>query len=469
MKLIKRIFISSLIGLFFGCEEYLDINDDPNNPTQAPITGLMANTSFETGNNMYRAGSVTSFFVQYLASPNPASSTDVHDEVSYGTTWFEFYDVMTDLADMQNLAEERGANNYVAAAQIMKALNLGLVVDLWGDVPYTNAFFAQSLTPEYDDDQSLYTTIQSLLDDAIANLGSGEATISMAGDDFIYGGDLDKWEKLAYLLKARYLNHLSKQGSYSPQDVLNMLDNAFESNEDDADVTYFDNEINPWAQEAIDNAALLLGGWISEQTIEAMDGTIRDVVDPRMPFMFGTTDDGEFIGTVNGAGRGDAPEQGARSTLVEGDFYTTRTGPVLIATYAEQLFIEAEAAFRSGDDSRAYEAYLAGIEAHMDRLGVEEAEKMEYLSDPNVAVGADNLTLDLIFDEKYIALFLSPEAWVDARRYDYAYEDMTLPANHNPQLNGQFIRRLAYPDSEITRNGANVPSISLADRIWWDQ
>jgi hypothetical protein len=71
--------------------------------------------------------------------------------------------------------------------------------------------------------------------------------------------------------------------------------------------------------------------------------------------------------------------------------------------------------------------------------------------------------------EKYVALFLHPETWNDARRFDYAYEDMTLPDNHNPELNGEFIRRQIYPDSETSRNAVNVPQVTLLDRMWWDQ
>jgi hypothetical protein len=64
-------------------------------------------------------------------------------------------------------------------------------------------------------------------------------------------------------------------------------------------------------------------------------------------------------------------------------------------------------------------------------------------------------------------MYPHPEAWVDARRYDYGYEGMEIPANLNPQLNGQFIRRLVYPDSETQRN-ENVPEVTLLDRIFWD-
>src|SRR5690606_36489492 len=122
-------------------------------------------------------------------------------------------------------------------------------------------------------------------------------------------------------LKARYLNHLSKTSEYDPNIILNAVDNGLKGNEDDAQVECFEERFNPWAQIAINNEDLLLGGWISEQFIEALDGTTFGVEDPRLPLMVGTTDDGEFLGTEHGAGRGDAPEAGARSTLIPGPFY----------------------------------------------------------------------------------------------------------------------------------------------------
>jgi len=231
---------------------------------------------------------------------------------------------------------------------------------------------------------------------------------------------------------------------------------------------FFEQRFNPWAQVAINNSNLLLGGWISTQFVEALDGTSYASMDPRLNLMIGSTDDGEYVGVTNGAGRGNAPEQGARSTLIPGQYYTSEQSPLLIATYAEQKFIEAEVALPQ-DADRAYAAYLAGIEAHMDMLEVSDNDKMAYLSSPEVSMGAASLSLAAIMKEKYVALFLHPETWNDARRFDYAYKDMTLPDNLNPNLNGQYIRRLAYPDNEVSRNGSNVPDVTLLDRIWWNQ
>lgn len=461
------ILIAVMAMLAAGCSDYLNINDDPNNPTDAPLTGLMTSTTFETSQGVYSLGSNTSFYVQYLASPNPGSSTDIQEPVRYDDTWFTFYDMMTDLAVMQQKAEEEGATEYLGAAKIMMALNLGTVVDAWGSVPYEEAFFVETLTPAYNDDQALYDSVMTLLDEGIADLQQEGSTQTIAEDDLIYGGDINKWAQLGSMLKARYLNHLSGQSSYAPADILAAVDNGMVSNEDDAQVAYYEEQQNPWAIVAIDNAGLILGGWLSEQTVKHLDGTTYGVFDPRIEAFTDTVEGGGYVGTRNGAGRGDAPPAGARSVITTNTYYAQTTAPILIATYAEQKFIEAEAAFRDGQTARAYQAYLAGIEAHMDKMGIDETAKNAYLSDPVVAVGESGLTLDLIFKEKYTAMYLHPEAWVDARRYDYQYEGMEVPANLNPSLNGQFIRRLVYPDSETQRN-ENVPEVTLLDRIFWD-
>lgn len=468
MKSIYNRIIGLLLLLgTFSCESFLDVNENPNNPEDAPISGLMTNASYETSLNIQRVGSITSNYVQYLASPNPATSSDVMDPVNYSGTWFNLYNVMTDLSDLMSKAEEADAGHYLGAGQVLMALNLGMAVDIFGDIPYSEGFDFSAVTPTYDDDEQLYAEVFSLLDQGIQNL-SGATAISIGNDDFIFQGDVDSWMKFANMLKARFMLHTKGTSAYNETDLFSALENGFSGNEDDAYVEFFEQRFNPWAQVAINNENLLLGGWISTQFVEALDGTSYPTVDPRLPLMIGATDDGEFIGVPNGAGRGNAPEQGARSTLIPGQFYTSELSPLLIATYAEQKFIEAEAALAS-DPARAYAAYLEGIEAHMDMLEVGDSEKEAYLADQSVSVGAGSLTMDLILKEKWVALFLHPETWNDARRFDYGYKDMTLPANLNPNLNGQFIRRLAYPDNEVSRNGQNVPDVTLLDRIWWDQ
>lgn len=457
-----------------GCDGFLDINEDPNNPTQVPVSALLASTTFATGGNVFAMGDITSNYVQYLASPNQASATDIYERVSFDGTWGSLYDTLNDLQLLEAQAEEEGANDYVGIARVLQALHLGLLVDAWGDAPYSEAFDpGETLNPAYDDAEALYEEIFRLLDGAVQALGAGTSTTVPAGDDFIYGGDTDLWTKTAYALRARYLNHLTGTAEYDASAVLAAVDQAYASEAENATLVYPDDQINPWADVAIDNANLFLGGWISEQFIQALDGTTYGVFDPRIEAytdslrrIEGEPYGGPYVGTPNGAGRGDASEAGERNVLTTNTYYAATDAPLEIITYSEVKMIEAEAALRDGDEGQAYAAYLEAIRAHMAKLGVDEEEAEDYIDTDLVSPGADALDLEDVFREKYKVMFLNPESWTDARRYDYAYEDFDLPANSELAT---FILRLDYPDTEYSRNASNVPQVALTNPIFWDE
>jgi hypothetical protein len=103
----------------------------------------------------------------------------------------------------------------------------------------------------------------------------------------------------------------------------------------------------------------------------------------------------------------------------------------------------------------------------MDKLLVPPLERDAYLANALVSVGAANLTKDLIFKEKYVATYLNPEAWTDARRYDYKYKNFSLPVN---AVLPDYIRRLDFPLGERSKNGSNVPAGSTrTTKLWWDK
>ena len=88
-----RFLIFILAFSVIACDDYLDINDNPNNPTEAPLAGLMVNSTFETAQNTFRMGDIASNYVQHLASPNAASSSDIMEPVSNSVTWGALYNV----------------------------------------------------------------------------------------------------------------------------------------------------------------------------------------------------------------------------------------------------------------------------------------------------------------------------------------------------------------------------------------
>lgn len=472
MKRLKFLLPVLLVAsiMVVSCENYLDVNVDPNNPTSAPIEGLMINTTLETTRNTQSVGATTSFFVQHLASPNQATGTDIHDDVSYGGIWSSLYFNLGDLKDLIDQATELGAPHYSGIAKVMKAYNLGLLVNMFGDVPYSEAFDPNTLQPSYDSSEAIYNAMLSMLSEAINEMQAAESAATPGGDDLIFGGDRQAWIRTAYALRARYLNHYSNLPSYDRNAVLTAVDNAFRSNDDDFEMNFFADAPatqNPWYRVAVLNAGLTLGGWLSDQVVDHLNGESFGILDPRIEFITDTTAAGIYLGTRNGAGRGSASEQGDRSVLAVGSYYASGpTAAIENLTYAELKFIEAEAAL-TVNNARAYQAYEEGIRAHMAKLGVDQADIDAYWANPLVSSQAD-FGIDKIMKEKYIATFLNPETWNDARRYNYAYEGFRPPANQNTALGGAMIRRARYPDSEMQRNQAQMPQRTLLDRVFWD-
>lgn len=473
----RNLLFTTAIFLFAvtatGCKKYLDINTSPNQPTQATINGLLTRATLNTALNVYRVSTnVTSYYVQYLASSNTASPLDTYDDVDISTTWTNLYDNMTDIYDLEKLAAEKGATQYQGVAKILMAMNLQFIHGLWGDAPYNTAFSAATLTPSYDNAQSVFQTCIKLLDDGISMLGQTGSTITIPtsatnNPDLVHKGVTAAWVRTAHALKARLLNQLSKTSQYNTANIFAELSAAYTSTAHDAFITTFDVR-NPWNQVALNNRNLLLDGWLSEQFIDAMNGKTYGIFDPRLPLMTDTTKYGDYRGTPNGKGRSGSGVSFEETYINLTGYYSSTNSPLFIITYEELKFIEAEAAFRSNDKLRAYDAYLEGITANMNKMGVSAASRDAYVNHASVSVGSANITLDLIFKEKYKALFLNPETWNDARRYNYQYKDFELPLN---RVVNNYIRRMVYPSIEISRNGANVPPnvTDVTQKLWWDQ
>ncbi|HEX5554396.1 MAG TPA: SusD/RagB family nutrient-binding outer membrane lipoprotein [Chitinophagaceae bacterium] len=470
----KRLIIYGFSLLAFvlfgtGCKKYLDINQDPNAAAEPPIAGLLANTTYLTAENVFQISDWTSYYVQYLASPNVSGTSDTYQQSDPSGTWGDLYNVLTDLHDMRRFAAQKGLIAYIGVADILTACNLSMGINLWGNMPYSEAFQGvDNLSPKFDDQKVLYDSCLMLLDKGIAALQQPGADGELdKASDFIHAGSTTAWIKTAYSLEARLLNQVSGTPQYDPAKVLAALAKGDSSNDDDAQVTQFSVR-NPWAQVAINNRNLLLDGWLSAYFVDATNGKTYGVFDPRLARITDTTMFLDYRGTPNGAGyQGTSNTVHAQCYLDEGKWYSSTNSPLQIITNAECRFIEAEAAFRAGDKPRAYDAYIAGITASMNKIGVGKDSMDAYLKNSAVAVGAGGLTLQLIMKEKYVACFLSPVTWVDMRRFNYAYMDFALP--QHASLGSSFIRRMDYPQTEISRNGKNVPDIKRTDHLWWDQ
>jgi hypothetical protein len=148
--------------------------------------------------------------------------------------------------------------------------------------------------------------------------------------------------------------------------------------------------------------------------------------------------------------------------------FSQPTSELNLATYAEAMFLRAEANMMAGNMGDAEAAYQGGITASMDDVGVAAGDRDVYLAaygtlDPSSAVAHEQ-----IMYEKYVATVTMPEAWFDWRRTGYPDLQPVADAALN-----QIPRRMPYPQSEFLYNGDNVPlsddqATSLTTRVWWD-
>ncbi|WP_083836541.1 SusD/RagB family nutrient-binding outer membrane lipoprotein [Nitritalea halalkaliphila] len=285
--------------------------------------------------------------------------------------------------------------------------------------------------------------------------------------DLIYGGDLSKWRKAAYAVRARYNLHIAVKNPAALSAAVADAERAFSSNADDFQLVYEENVQNPWfifLGNAV-NKVQRPGSYITN----LMNGTAyyADVVDPRITRYMDNRGADNFRGVGPGFLIDD--EQGVNVDLTQTTWHSRNVAPLQMMTYPEMQFILAEALL-STNPTAAYEAYLNGITASMEKVGVSTAEILAYTQDPQVAVGAANLTLADVMLQKYIALYLNIETWTDMRRYQYdpsVYVGLEKPSGVRNQLPGQgWIQRSNIPDDEPGTNTCLPEIPNQGVKLW---
>ncbi|WP_431122037.1 SusD/RagB family nutrient-binding outer membrane lipoprotein [Flagellimonas flava] len=491
---LRKILVISIAPMVFGCsKDYFDVNTPTGSATkeQVAMNDLLGPAIYHTVQAQYFAERAFGNFTQYFTYQGGGSE----EPTSIPSTWSNIYlEALPNLNTILAKAEETNSNHFGGVAKILIAVNLGIATDSYGNIPYSEASQgSENLKPTFDDQESIYASINTLLDEAISELESENISEFFPTEtgDIAYRGDMDKWLRAAYTLKARYAIHLTEvHGESAATDALTYLQNGFESNADDLQIFYDERNLNPWhSREVLAPNTGNPHDKICDQLVSYMNGSLYPFsgvleIDPRLPLYAELDSDAEqgdpFRGYDMGAGGLSSDGESANTDFADNGFYTKLDSPIVIISYAEAMFIAAEAEFlinggdenSTGSSSESYSAYLAGITANMEKLG---ADGTEYLADDGIAVGETALMLNHIMKEKYIANFLNPETFVDFRRYDFSpdvFLGLTLPLdNAEGEFPGEWLVRAQYPDTEETRNPDNVNANKQSPivPVWWDQ
>jgi len=469
-----------IYGLIFmtavltSCKKYLDVNTDPNNPLAASenlilppiITDIGVTVAGGTFSNANTSGValINSYWMQQMSLNQPLPQFESYKfttgDAEY--TWGEMYiNILQNLKRLTEAAAEHNNHSYGVIAKVLTAYTLGVTTDMWGDVPYTEAFEG-NLHPKYDKQEDIYKSIQQMLDDAISENQLDPGTLIPGSDDFLYQGDMGKWEKFAYALKARHYIHLTKAPGYNAVTQANLalaaLDHAFTGVSDEASLDIFSDASgheSPWYK----NTESSQGGVVLTTTL--ID-TLVSRADPRLPIIANKGSQGTYLGRESTSDV--VPDVTIFSTL--GDYYAGASAPIALLPYSELQFIKAEATFITSGAAAAQPIYQQAIKDNMAKLGLDPnaSAVVNYLNRRGQLTSAN--ALQRIMEEKSIADLLSVENFNDWRRT--GFPKLSLVAN--PQAGITTIpRRYVYSQQEISTNPQpENTNTKITDRVWWD-
>ncbi len=463
----KKIVYTVALVVFIitaGCKKFIDVNNDPNRPIKVQEALMLAPAELVISHRVVSgAEGLAPILAQHymqvvcLNQPTPNDGTFLLVNSQVDGDWTALYvKSMNNLKVLIETAKANGNYNYTGIAKILMAFSLATTTDWWGDVPYTEALKGgDDFTPAYDSQEDIYKTVQSLLDEGIADIAKNEGKVP-GNDDNFYGGDMDKWRKLAYTLKARYYMHLTKAPGYTATAqadlALQALDKGMTSNDDDLKYTYpggSGGEVQwYWSFDPV--ATLVLSSTFVD--------TLKVRNDPRLPVMVAKA---KNTGQYTGRKIGTVDVGNLQDYSVPGDFYRSDDAPNYIVNYSEALFIKAEATLIKTNAAAAQPFYTAAITSHMEKLGISTAASAPYFAARGTLTTAN--ALQRIMEEKVIANFLSTENWNDWRRTGFPV--LQKPANALSDIP----RRLLYPQSERNSNPQPQQSAKLTDRVWWDK
>ena len=484
MKRIIFLLAFIILGLT-SCDNYLDINKDPNSPSEANITPSM----IFPGTEMNLAASygdflriVGGYYAQHYAQTFGTGNYVDYSQFkmsatrSSGTYTQLYTRTLKNLETVRQQSKAAEQWGTYLAATTLRVFTYQVLVDAYGEVPYTEAFDLNNLAPKYDDGLIIYQGILAELDEALSKATSSNVVCT----NFLFGTTTaEEWIKFAKALKLKLLMRMSNTSDVQSKVAALIQENDFPT----SDVSYDDcwtdetGKASPYYQE--EYASYFGSTQVNVVANIAYMQTMRESNDARIPKFFRTNGSGEYKGGVSGTNF-------STSSLYKEPYFCrpvfTYNMPVNLITVSEIEFFKAEFSALHGTSAVAESHYKAAIDASFIAAGlsVSDAANIYTTSYPwNNANYAK-----LIGIQKWIALGGTNnfEAWCEMRRLKFpAFGTVTGSAIYNvandvysPELYvagtlytpiqfntdlgaGKILQRFKYAESSTSRN-SNAPA-----------
>jgi hypothetical protein len=468
---IYTLFSLSLVILFTGCQDFLDVNTSKDSPTTVTVDQALPTACFYAAQQVYDHAEYGVYLSQALTTTSKSQTGNYPYsqgwEFLVGTNrhpqWRRhFYDLGANINELIRAAEKIDSKNFILIGRTIMLQSTMFTTDAFGEMPRSNAY--TSTSPTYDTQEEIYDWMFKEADELVALYNDpayvdNPANIPISDKmDRIYKGDMKKWGLYTKALRARLWLRKLPNWENNPTvcaKIVSMVDEVLNdpnwaeplynypggTNEQNCPWGPSHPIINAWESrgnrlaESVPSrffAYALLGGYTSSNT------TRGDALDPRVNKLMimrdGPAIDGLAAGTKmrwleSNIGIATSMKVTNYPNLAEAETpYTQNNGYVALITDEELLFIKAEAQYWAGDKTAAYNTTKQAVLRNFDRLGIHEPTTAEgnnarkrYEAFWAIKLPGESLfTIADLMQQKYIAMYLQPEQWNDVRRYNYS-------------------------------------------------
>ncbi|MFA8435165.1 MAG: SusD/RagB family nutrient-binding outer membrane lipoprotein [Marinifilaceae bacterium] len=498
-KITTYILGLAMVTSLWGCEEdFLDVNTDPNNPPAEVGTpelifpAAVASSAARIGGEYAVLGGMWSQFWTQSNAANQYKAVDQYNitSSSYNGSFLEvFSGALNDYTFVINKAEEDENWIFYLMGTVMKAYTYQVMVDLYDQLPYDEAFMGDAnLTPAYNDGKYIYGKLIESIDLALSK-DFDAATNSVPGKtDFLFEGDATKWKQFANTLKLKmYLRMINAAPAEAKAGVESVFANGIGFLGEDAAMTQFEDapdKSNPFYEYNFRklNVATNL------RASNTLMSYLLSHGDPRLDAIYTAGSGGQFAlyqGQFNASSTEIDPDQPsvARQSPLE---------PVRFISGAESYFMQAEAVARYGVAGDAKAMYDAGVTAAFGQFAFDtQYDAYDLDATDFIAAGGDyefpsagslEEKIEAIITQKWISCVGSHslEAFFETNRTGYpktsavpgsdpSYVAGQLTYSLEGVTSGKFPKRLVFPDIEINRNPNTPTKVAVTETVWWSK
>ncbi|MBK8450017.1 MAG: SusD/RagB family nutrient-binding outer membrane lipoprotein [Saprospiraceae bacterium] len=492
MKNILKLNIVLCIILFGSCNDWLDVNTDPNNPSQVSLDLILPNAQMQIASAM--AGDYAllgGLWSQHWTQSHIASQ--YKDIDSYDLTdkdleiaWTEmFSDGLVDFEEIKRQASASGNWNAYLQAVCMQTYGFQILADFYDKIPYTEALKGESLSkPKWDDGEVVYDGMIAALNEALSKDFSA-ATNTALTTDFVFGGtnrtaQISSWVKFANTLKLKI--YLRQTESARKADALVKIKDLLATNnflQEAATIDVFIDEANR-SNPLYENNVRQLNVATNLRASFTFLSFLQLHADPRLDAYFTTGATGHFA-----LAQGDFNEL---TSVTPGDKTSkanfSPTTPVYLFSLDEIHFMLAEANLRAGNSSDESN-YYDGVKAAFNKFGLTAPQSLLDGDYKYPSGGTFDQKLEAIIVQKWAgSVNQGHESYFDHNRTGYPRISSVPAYNPNGEVNpsyipgqftysiqgvtgGAFPKRLIYPDIS-RRVNPNTPAFTpITTKVWW--